>query len=308
MSLAGIGFDDPPLPLPVAQNFNIALQTAAGELGRQCGAIEAYGWKMAQNEQQRVNVIFTTTVEHLREQGYTVEPQAPKSISADITVFSARRTNKELLAMWSAGDLGLVLLLCEMPPADQAAAKVGGSVTAAPKPAAKKADLKKPADKKTAKKKMPAAAQAKSAAPAIAPAPQPAEDAAIPLSAPDPAAALQPLPPVTEEKYAIPSSDQPAASGSVAPSPPLSSGGDNMASPASGSDNAAPPASGVPSPPLSATTENADPGTPPLSGERKPESTLVPPASMTATGGPSSPADVVVPVMPSSKDDMRPYR
>lgn len=38
------------------------------------------------------------------------------SVAPDVTVFTAYRPDKELLAMWSAGELGLVLLMCDAPP------------------------------------------------------------------------------------------------------------------------------------------------------------------------------------------------
>ncbi|MEQ1653227.1 MAG: hypothetical protein ABL897_12120, partial [Hyphomicrobium sp.] len=115
--VAGITFDDPPIPLPVAHNFQIAMQTAASELGLSCRGVESYGWRMQQSEQQRVNAIFTTTVERLRSLGYLVEARTPSSVDRDITVFTAHRRDKDLLVMWSAGELGLVLLMCDAQPA-----------------------------------------------------------------------------------------------------------------------------------------------------------------------------------------------
>src|ERR1700691_6307916 len=55
--LAGIAFDDRPLLLPVQRNFQMAMLTASSELGRSCGKMEAYGWRMKQTEQARVNQI-----------------------------------------------------------------------------------------------------------------------------------------------------------------------------------------------------------------------------------------------------------
>lgn len=117
--LAGIAFDDRPLLLPVQRNFQMAMLTAGSELGRTCGAMEAYGWRMEQGEQGRVNQIFDNTVDRMRAQGFAVEAKAPTSVSRDITMFTADRPDKHMLFMWSAGEIGLVLVLCETsaPPA-----------------------------------------------------------------------------------------------------------------------------------------------------------------------------------------------
>jgi hypothetical protein len=111
--LAGVSFDDKPLILPVQRNFQMAMLTAGSELGRSCGKMEAYGWRMNQSEQGRVDRIFSTMVDRLRDLGYEVEMQSPTSVSRDITMFTADRGNKHLLSMWSAGDIGLVMVLCQ---------------------------------------------------------------------------------------------------------------------------------------------------------------------------------------------------
>ncbi|MDR3425561.1 MAG: hypothetical protein P4M13_10910 [Alphaproteobacteria bacterium] len=111
--LTGVAFDDRPLMLPVQRNFQMAMLTAGSELGRSCGRMEAYGWRMSQTEQARVNQIFNNTVDRLRLLGYTIAPQTLTSVSKDITLFTADRANKHFLFLWSAGELGLVLNLCE---------------------------------------------------------------------------------------------------------------------------------------------------------------------------------------------------
>lgn len=111
--LIGFTFDDKPLLLPPQQNFQMAMLTAGTELGRTCGKMEAYGWRMNQSEQARVNTIFNATVDRLRGLGYTVTPQNPNSVSHDITLFAADRVDRHFLFMWSAGEIGLVMTLCE---------------------------------------------------------------------------------------------------------------------------------------------------------------------------------------------------
>ena len=119
--LAGFAFDDRPLLLPVQRNFQMAMLTASSELGRSCGKMEAYGWRMSASEQQRVNVIFNNTVDRMRGLGYSIEALSPPSLSRDITMFSADRPDKHFLVMWSAGEIGLVMTLCETTPPPQAA-------------------------------------------------------------------------------------------------------------------------------------------------------------------------------------------
>ena len=101
--LSGITFEDQPLQLPVQQNFQMALLTASSELGRSCGKMEAYGWRMKQSEQGRVDQIFNNTVDSLRGLGYVVETQAPSSVSKDVTLFTADRQDRHSMFMWSAG-------------------------------------------------------------------------------------------------------------------------------------------------------------------------------------------------------------
>lgn len=111
--LSGMVFDDPPYDLPVERNFQMALLAASSELGRSCGKMEAYGWRMNKNEQSRVNSIFNNAVERLSSAGYAVEPATLKVDSNEITVFTVDRPNKHFMFLWSAGDPGLVLNLCE---------------------------------------------------------------------------------------------------------------------------------------------------------------------------------------------------
>lgn len=132
--IAGIAFDDRPLMLPVQRNFQMAMLTAGSELGRTCGAMEAYGWRMEQGEQARVNQIFDNTVDRMRAQGFAVEAKAPTSVSRDITMFTADRPDKHMLFMWSAGEIGLVMVLCET--ASPTAAGAMGGAPALPSSAA----------------------------------------------------------------------------------------------------------------------------------------------------------------------------
>ncbi len=111
--IAGISFDDRPLLLPVQRNFQMAMLTASSELGRSCGRMEAYGWRLSNEEQKRVNQIFNNTVDRMRAQGFAVESKTANSVSRDVTLFTADRQDKHLIFLWSAGEIGLVMVLCE---------------------------------------------------------------------------------------------------------------------------------------------------------------------------------------------------
>lgn len=114
--LTGIVFEDRPLALPLQINFRMAMLSASTELGRSCDKMEAYGWRMSSSEQGRVDQIFNSTVEHMRHQGYYIQSEAPAAISRDITIFTADRLSQHYIFMWSAGEVGLVMVACESSP------------------------------------------------------------------------------------------------------------------------------------------------------------------------------------------------
>jgi hypothetical protein len=111
--LSGITFEDQPMTLPVTESFQTAMHDIASDIGKHCGATEAYGWRLLQTEQQRVNNAFNASVSKFNEHGYVLTPQTPRSATKEVTVFTAQKTDKNILVMWSAGELGLVLLLCD---------------------------------------------------------------------------------------------------------------------------------------------------------------------------------------------------
>ncbi|MER2520684.1 MAG: hypothetical protein ABTQ34_08360 [Bdellovibrionales bacterium] len=115
-AMTGITFEDRPLALPVQINFRMAMLSASTELGRSCGKMEAYGWRMGSTEQPRLDQIFTTTIEYMRHQGYFIQSEAPAAVSRDITIFTADRLNQHYIFMWSAGEIGLVMVICESSP------------------------------------------------------------------------------------------------------------------------------------------------------------------------------------------------
>jgi len=110
--LAGISFADPPLRMPDSESFARSLNLVVKELKRVCLDYEYLAWPLRQNEQKRVDSIFTDAVEKLRARDFTVMPHAPKSIGKDVSVFTADRFDRHVLGIWSAGDTGLLLLLC----------------------------------------------------------------------------------------------------------------------------------------------------------------------------------------------------
>lgn len=111
--VSGVVFEDAPRILPIDSRFSQAIQTIAFDVGLTCEQVESYGWTIGANEQDRVNTIFTQTAQELARLGYSVIPQSPGSASADITVFTATRPDKNVLFTWSAGNSGLLLLMCD---------------------------------------------------------------------------------------------------------------------------------------------------------------------------------------------------
>lgn len=134
-ALAGLAFDDRPIVLPMSKNFQVAMSATAQELGGYCSSIESFGWRLKPTEQERVNQIFSTTAARLKGLNYLVRPRSPKSVTEDITVFSATRRDKDLLFMWSAGDAGLVLLICDVKQGAAPAAPQTQEASSIPPPA-----------------------------------------------------------------------------------------------------------------------------------------------------------------------------
>jgi hypothetical protein len=111
--LTGIAFDDPPKLLPVTVGFLQALDKIAAEFGATCRDYEVFAWALQATEQARVNRIFSNTTAALTRAGYALQPLQPQNASADVTVFGASRNGQKLLALWSAGPSGLLLMSCE---------------------------------------------------------------------------------------------------------------------------------------------------------------------------------------------------
>jgi hypothetical protein len=177
--LAGVTFDDQPVRMPESEAFRRPMDTVAQELGRPCFAREYLGWPLQQTEQARVDRIFGETVEKFRQRGYNVFPHTPKSASEDISVFTADLTSggfdRHILGMWTAGDAGLLLMLCETE------ARTGTAKKETAKAKQAKTAAKKAAPKKAAAKKSPAR---KPAAPKVAaPKPDPTAEQAPSLAA-----------------------------------------------------------------------------------------------------------------------------
>jgi hypothetical protein len=133
-SVSNISFTDAPKRLPIDTRFSQAIQTIAFNLNLSCRQIEAYGWTLSPSEQTRVDAIFTDAATQLANAGYTVKPQNPAAAAEDITVYTATQRESptdHLLFMWSAGDAGLLLLLCDAKGSAEPAA-TNGNATRAP--------------------------------------------------------------------------------------------------------------------------------------------------------------------------------
>lgn len=111
--ISGVTFDDQPLRLSASEPFRRSLDTVSFELGRPCKNQEYIGWPLRQSEQNRVDNIFEETNEKLKLRGYNLQPQKARSVGSDVSAFTADMPGKKLLGIWSAGDVGLLLLMCD---------------------------------------------------------------------------------------------------------------------------------------------------------------------------------------------------
>jgi hypothetical protein len=116
--VAGVTFDDQPLRMASSEAFRRSLETISFELGRPCKRpeekyFEYLGWPLQQTEQSRVDAIFQSTNEKFNVRGFSMMPHRPRSAARDVSVFTASRAEKSVLGLWSAGDVGLLLLMCE---------------------------------------------------------------------------------------------------------------------------------------------------------------------------------------------------
>ncbi len=111
--ISGVTFDDQPLRMNSSEAFRRSLDTVSFELGRPCKNQEYLGWPMQQSEQARVDRLFEETNERLKLRGYNLQPRKARSVGSDVAAFTADRGDKRLLGIWSAGDVGLLLLMCD---------------------------------------------------------------------------------------------------------------------------------------------------------------------------------------------------
>ncbi len=218
--LTGVTFYDQPINMPPSDAFQSSLDTVALELGKSCGTHEYLGWPLSQSEQVRVDTIFADTNAKLNGRGFSLMPKRPRNVSGDVSVFVADRVSKlntsHVLGMWSAGDVGLLLLMCDLqPPAPKMTAPVKS----------KKAARKSRSAKKNTAVTAPASASApttpepplSSAGTDSAPAPD-ARPQVVPGKAP--AAVPDSLPPVTPAPTSQPTpAFTPSSSTNAQPTP-----------------------------------------------------------------------------------------
>ena len=150
--ISGVTFDDQPLRLSASEPFRRSLDTVSFELGRPCKNQEYLGWPLQQSEQSRVDRVFEEVNEKMKLRGYDLQPRKARSVGSDVAAFTADNAERRLLGIWSAGDVGLLLLMCDSEtPRDLAyAAKLKQESDAA---AAKKAKPKTGKAKKKNKKR-----------------------------------------------------------------------------------------------------------------------------------------------------------
>ncbi|NDE90344.1 MAG: hypothetical protein EB059_04290 [Alphaproteobacteria bacterium] len=161
--LSGVTFDDQPLQMNASEAFRRSLDTVSFELGRPCKNQEYFGWPLQQGEQGRVDRIFESVNEKFKLRGYGLNPRKPRSVGSDVSAFTADRPDKKILGIWSAGDVGLLLLICD--------AEVAPEVVPAAKPETPVVTKKRKVKKKSVKP----AATAKTSDAMIAPSDPPSD-------------------------------------------------------------------------------------------------------------------------------------
>jgi len=317
--VAGVTFDDQPLRMPPSETFSRSLDKVAFELGVTCQEKEYLGWPLAQSEQARVDSIFSDTVSKMKMRGYSVTPRNPRAAGADVSVFTATRraepVSRSVLGIWSAGDAGLLLMMCDTAPSAKEAVKIKPAKTKATKkkkssrkkasaPATKRPEVIPGAAPKSEEGKtdngvegkpdaagaapvQPAAAfnpdtkqeAAPPVAPAAAPAPAMLDPAPAPATPPEPKAVpkAEPAPAPSSEATPPPPPVAPAPQPSLA-TPPESN------TPATGADK--PATQQVPEP----THSSIEPPKPDASAPPaiKPASSLEKPASLPDSSAPAS--------------------
>jgi hypothetical protein len=211
--LSGVTFADQPLRMNASEAFRRSLDTVSFELGRPCKNQEYLGWPLAQNEQSRVDRIFEETNAKFKLRGYNLQPHKPRSVGSDVSAFTADRGDSKILGIWSAGDVGLLLLLCDAQTSDDMAYAAKNNMgsrdmiaaTSKTKHVSKTKKVTKPKKKKTRKLFAPdsSATTAVPSAPAV-----PAASATVPDA---PVAAAPTAPNMAVPNASDPNTAAPAA-------------------------------------------------------------------------------------------------
>ena len=76
--------------------------------------MKAYGWRITKKEQGRANGIFNVAVASIKVDGLAVDEAKSPAVSNDITLLKVTGQNRNVLMIWSAGTLGLVLAECRL--------------------------------------------------------------------------------------------------------------------------------------------------------------------------------------------------
>ena len=116
--LAKIFFNEPALLLDDDGTYAGALQRVAHEVSRECGAVESYGWdfkgKDREQQQQRANAVYESTMDALKKAGYTLAEKRVRAIpDPETLVYTADGKENRLLVMWSPVQDATLLLICD---------------------------------------------------------------------------------------------------------------------------------------------------------------------------------------------------
>ncbi len=298
--VCGVTFDDQPLRMAESDTFRRAIDTVAFELKRPCRAHEYLGWPLAQSEQDRVDRIFGDTIAKLRLRGFSIQPQSPAAAGTDVSVFTADRMdgiyNRHVLGLWSAGDAGLLLLMCETDVPAAAAQHAGKEKAQKKKEKKKKVKKKK---RKRKKKKIAPKPRAGTSAPGVDVKREVKKEAGKQIDAPAPAA-----PEVLKAQEGKPRvmpgvapAEEPVAPASTAPEAKAKEGVEidkamPAALPPAGTPVPTPPAAAPALPEQSGTFVPVPPAPPPIpAGAAGAGMLAAPPATLTPSAPVSAPEE-----------------
>ncbi|CAK0754399.1 hypothetical protein CCP1ISM_5770001 [Azospirillaceae bacterium] len=98
------------------------MSTAARDVNRSCGPLEAFGWEVQPADQKRVDGLHDSLLGALRKVGFKVAPTRLRSFhSEDLVAYTADKSDRRVLLVWSLSPASkpdqmsqMVLLICDV--------------------------------------------------------------------------------------------------------------------------------------------------------------------------------------------------